>query len=122
MSSSIWSRKESGRHFGDLSGAVVLVLPPFGYTVIHWNDSGFLPNMMGNWFATLVGAGVAAGAGIPIGLWINRKQEERERSIHEEEDVKHGALVLTPIREELAHNLEIADEGVGDRMGLHPRN
>ena len=63
---------------------ITIAILPFAYFLLRLlgipvlaflpnsQDQSFLDSTMGNWFATMVGL----IAGVPIGLWINQKQQE----------------------------------------------
>jgi len=70
-------------------------------------DQIFLDSAMGNWFATMVGL----VAGVPIGLWINRKQQEEQERSQQREQAKHSKerkiKILNLTRSELIFNRDI---------------
>ncbi len=84
----------------------VLAIIPIGYFLIHWADSVFRDNAMGNWFATMIGALV----GILIALEINRIQQElvekRDNQAREKEEAGHRSKILRLIKKELEYNYE----------------
>jgi hypothetical protein len=68
--------------------------------------SAFRDNFLGDWFATIIGAIV----GIPIALWLSRKQqkeqEKQEQLVREQEALTHKGKILKLIRTELEYNLD----------------
>jgi hypothetical protein len=94
---------------------VVLAIAPIVYFVFRIGDPQFVDNTMGNWFATMVGL----AAGVPIGLWINhRQQEEQERAQKQELDRvarERKIKILSLIRKELSFNKDILDGLVRDQ-------
>jgi len=95
---------------------ITIAILPFAYFLLRLlgipvlaflpnsQDQSFLDSTMGNWFATMVGL----IAGVPIGLWINQKQQELqekernniEKKINRERKIK----ILTLLRNELDIN------------------
>lgn len=97
-------------------GVIIIAIIPFAYFLLRLlgvpilgflpnsQDQSFLDGTMGNWFATIMGL----IAGVPIGLWINQKQQdlqEKERVIFEKKiSDERKNRVLTLLRNELDTN------------------
>jgi hypothetical protein len=83
---------------------ITIALLPIGYSLCHVGTPGFLENFMGNWAATMIGAVI----GIPIALWLSRRQqreqEKRELETQQQEAVARKAKILNLIRSELQYN------------------
>jgi len=113
--------------FSKLSWIVVIIIAllPFayfslrllGYPILAFlpnsQDQSFLDSTMGNWFATMVGL----ITGVPIGLWINKKQQvlqEQER-VNSEKRISYErkSKVLILLRNELYINKQYLDLLIG---------
>ena len=95
---------------------IAIAIIPFAYFLLRLigipilaflpnsQDQSFLDSAMGNWFATMVGL----IAGVPIGLWINQKQQElqEQERISSEKKTRHERKnnVLALLRNELNTN------------------
>jgi len=88
-----------------LTLAIALSLIPVAYFVHHLNDSAFISDAVGAWFATTAGLIL----GIPIALWINNyqqaRQEVREQKLRRREALERQLKILALMKEELKFNL-----------------
>ncbi len=80
-------------------------------------DKSFLDSAMGNWFATMVGL----IAGVPIGLWINKRQQEIQEAEKITLEIKikyeHKRNVLSLLKEELLLNQEYLIDLIREQEG-----
>jgi hypothetical protein len=86
---------------------VIVAIIPTWYFLSHIADSQFLDNLMGNWFATMIGVIV----GIPIALEIHRRQqqaqEKKEQETQEREALTRKAKILSLVKKELEYNRDV---------------
>jgi len=92
----------------------ITVLPISAITQLP-QDQTFLDSAIGNWFATMVGL----VAGVPIGLWINRKQQEEQEKSQKQEQAKKSKerkiKILNMTKNELSFNRDILVDFVNDQ-------
>jgi hypothetical protein len=100
---------------------VTIALIPIGYSLCHVNTPGFLENFMGNWAATMIGAVV----GIPIALWMSRRQqreqERKDQETQQQEVIARKAKILNLIRSELQYNRDQLMENKTETKGVIQR-
>jgi hypothetical protein len=81
---------------------VLLVLIPLVYGIRYWSESVSTigQNIMANWLATMIGAGV----GVLIGLEVYRWQQGREHQAQEKEASDQETKILAALLRELMDN------------------
>jgi hypothetical protein len=111
--------------------AVILSAIPLGYFFLRASvlsieklrsspqDQAFIDSTMGNWFSTTLGL----AAGVPIGLWINRlqqdEQDKMQREIQENISRNNKRKILLLIRGELEDN-KIILENLISKQSTNP--
>jgi hypothetical protein len=80
----------------------VLAIIPVTYLFFRIVDLPFRDSLMGNWFATMVGA----LAGILTAIEINNSLENKEKQNKEVEETQRKEKILSLIKEELTFNLD----------------
>ena len=85
----------------------VLVIVPIAYSLFFQDPGSYWDDLMSNWLATMIGVGI----GIPIALWLSRKQQASEEEVRREEaadeDRDRKAKVLSLLQGELRHNRDM---------------
>jgi hypothetical protein len=101
---------------------LLLVVIPLAYSVVFWSESATTigQNIMANWLATMIGAGV----GVLIGLEVYRWQQSREQETAREETREKENAILNALLSELRENdkkLEVRRHKTPVERALEPR-
>ena len=86
---------------------VIVSIIPIWYSFSHIADCQFLDNLMGNWFATMIGVIVGIPIALAIDRWQRQIQEKKEREAQEQEVLVRKAKILALVRGELEYNRDV---------------
>jgi hypothetical protein len=83
---------------------LLFVLYPVFYLVLHWSDSSFRSEAVGNWFGTVVGIVVGVPAGMVLTRAQQRAQAEADRRREKAIRMEHLRSIKHRVYDELQHN------------------